>query len=149
MLTTLANAAEKPESTDHGEIKDLMLKIGAILLPGRVTSTEMKIVSRFREMKFLPCRSLGPLGETKCFRICKDDCYINDDPSLVEAFAKQLTVMGFSYEDITTLHPLFHLLQIDHRYISKSIKTSTKEHGPDLNQELTRRFQQCAYAISW
>ena len=123
-----------------------MLATGTVLGPNEDVRLEEDILEQLRDSRFWPC--LSPQLE-KYYCDCKDVFYIADHPEYRAMFEGKISVLDFSYEELTSLHTLFRLLGIQDRYLSSHVESVTEEVDPRINEALTTRLRQCAYAISW
>ena len=125
-----------------GEVKRIMLAVGQILAVDPTVKVNEGHLDSLRKTAFLPV--CGPGGRRLEFtngRFC-----INDHKRYGEAFNNKITILDFDYEDLTSLHPLFELLKIEHRYLSKLVSVHTTVETFCASDYLTRHIRDRAYA---
>ena len=126
--------------------RELLLNAGTMFTDDCNVKSLGNIVDALREKQFLPCR----LGDVKK-RLCAadDDFYIADSNRYEESFAGKLYMLDYSYQELTTLHGLLGLVDVAHRYLSKSVEIIAAEGDSVRSPLLTKQFRECAYALSW
>lgn len=136
----------KQGATNFSELKDIMIAVGTMLGQEQMPSTLEGSLNKLKEYKFLPVRS--STGD-RFFEKTTASFFINDRERFGLAFKGKLNFLDFSYNELTLLHPLFQSLELEHRYLSRHIKSETTIGTSVKNELLATEFSQRSYALSW
>ncbi|KIX09215.1 uncharacterized protein Z518_00294 [Rhinocladiella mackenziei CBS 650.93] len=139
-LSKITNKAD-PDFDEH---KRIMLEIGQLLAANPATEVNGEYLDRLKKTAFLPVRTpdgmrLSSLTENFC---------INDHKRYGDAFRNKTGMLDFDYEDLTSLHPFFELLKIEHRYLSSLVSAQTTVGSFSPSGDLKRHIRDRAYAMS-
>ena len=137
--------SSKSRNKDLQEIKRIMLAIGQMLASDASAQLKQETLQSLRRTHFLPVRN----GTEILFETPKADFCINDHERYGKGFEGKIKMLDFSYEDLTSLHPLFRCLSITSRYISGLVDTETTVNNFKESRYLTQHLQERAYAFSW
>ncbi len=127
------------------DVKKVMLPAGQILAVDRDEEQLKEPVKALRRVAFLPVR--GPKGPS--LRKTSFEFFIVDHERFGLAFRGKLRLLDFAWTAMTSLHPLFQVLQVEGRYLSRHVKTETTFESAEPNNDLTNHFRNRAYALSW
>ena len=144
LLQELGRAA-KNTNPDFDEIKRLMLATSQLLAADDKMTINEEQLRNLKQTPFLPVS--GPDGLSL---VLMDQAFaINDHKRYGELFKNKVTIVDFGHEEMTSLHPLFELLELEDHYLSSLVwpDTTVKESIP--NQALERYIRDRAYALSW
>ena len=137
-----------PESTSDGnEVKAIMINADQALAVDRSPEEvrdSLKTVTQNR------CLSVRHENEWTFIK-ASDNFFVIDHERFAMAFGNRVNFLNFTYSELTSLHPLFQVLGLDHRYLSRHVETETmiSEGASYLSPDLTSHFRQRAYALSW
>ena len=130
---------------DFQEARAIMLALGQILATQSKSTLSEKSLATLKKSALFPAR--GPKGRSLILYV--DDFCINDHKRYGDLFLENLDMLDFDYEDLTSLHPLFQLLDLEYYYISSLVEASTTVEDSRRNDELTDHIRALAYALSW
>lgn len=79
----------------------------------------------------------------------RHDFAINDRQSLWEAFNGKASMLAFKLEEVRTLRPFIQWLNLEDRYLSRTVKeiTRNKSNSEPLSNKLTQWFRGKAHAL--
>lgn len=145
MMKELAKLANSPAKTSH-ELAKLMLATASMLSSTTDPADFSDSLAKLQEAQFLPCRQCD--GSIVLVGL-SDSFFVIDNSAFGVRFEGKLKVLDFTYDQLNTLHPLFRMLRLEDRYLSKSVQNETDAGESVTDTALTSEFRQCAYAISW
>jgi hypothetical protein len=145
LLTEELISYSRNPNKDPQRIKQIILAIGQMLAADPSSQIKQESLHSLRKSRFLPVRN----GNEILFETPKADFCINDHERYGKFFQSRIKMLDFSYEDLTSLHPLFQCLLITNRYISGLVDTETTVNHFEESEYLTHHFHQRAYAFSW
>ena len=140
-LTKIAKKA----TPDVDEVKRVMLAIGQCLAADPTAKVNEGYLDSLRKTAFLPVRDPG--GQQ--LLSTNGSFCINDHKRYGEAFSNKARILDFDYGDLTSLHPLFEVLEIERQYISNLVSANTTVESSCLSDYLTSHIRDRAYAFSW
>lgn len=143
----LVKVTETGATPDGVEVKALMINIGQVLTVDRPSQDVRATLQDLRQNRYLPVRR----GEGWVFSKPSGNFFIVDHERFAAAFTESVNLLDFTYPELSSLHPLFQVLGLEHRYLSQHIETETvvSEGTSDVSPDLTSHFRQRAYALSW
>jgi hypothetical protein len=144
LVQELTRTAKKA-TPDVDEVKRTMSAIGQILAATPTAKVNEGYLDSLRQTAFLPVRDPG--GQQ--LALANGDFCINDHKRYGEAFSNKARILDFDYEDLTSLHPFFKVLEIEHRYMSNIVSTHTTVESSCLSEYLTTHIRDRAYVFSW
>jgi hypothetical protein len=145
LIKELVNMAKR-DSPDVDELKKVMMAAAAMLSQDRPDVKFERNLRALKECKFLPVKELN---NKKRLEDTAGDFFIIDHERFGSAFQNKVALLDFSHEELTTLHPFFRILDLEHRYLSRNVEPQTTARTSIENQKLTLDFRQRAYALSW
>ena len=137
----------KQSDPDPDDARRIMFALGQILGAEAKATVSDKSLAILKTSAFLPTR--GPDGKTLLSMRDSHSFCINNHKRYGDLFRDELNMLDFEYEDLTSLHPLFQTLGLEHRYISFLVHISTTIESSRFNEELTEHIRGLAYALSW
>ena len=144
-LAADTSASLRPANAMVEEMKLIMQAAGQILSVDRDDAKLKEDVRALRKIKFLPVRS----NRGYRFEKVSGEFFIVDHERFGNAFKGQLDLLDFSYSDMTSLAPLFQVLELEHRYLSGHVEAKTAVEAEEFNNDLSNHFRNRAYAFSW
>ena len=146
LLQQLIRISTLRNGPDREEVKGIMMNAGQIIATkSDLASVGEELLLRLSECCYLPVTRTTGNGFVK-----KDaNFFIVDHERFGNAFKGKVDLLDFTYEELTSLHPFFHTLDLGNRYLSAHVKSETEVKNSRGSQDLTDHFQQRAYALSW
>ena len=147
LMEQLVRASSTGIAPDGEEIRAIMINAGQIMAADPDSEDLGTILQDLRKNRYLPVRR----DEGWLFLKPSGNYFIIDHERFAAAFSGKVNVLDFKYDQLTSLHPLFQALGLEHRYISHHVDSETmvSEVASHTSSELTSFFQQRAYALSW
>lgn len=144
MMKQLAQTAKRTDK-NPSELKKLMLETSRMLVANSATESFTESIEILQKSQFLPCRL--PSGQLKCLAIT-EDFFIPDETMSAQAFRDQVCMLDVTYAELSSLHKLLSLLNVQHKYLSKNISSRVEKGVSLADERLTQWFRECAFAIS-
>ncbi|KAL2441693.1 hypothetical protein ABEF95_016142 [Exophiala dermatitidis] len=143
LLQELGRTAEKP-SPDVDEVKRIILTVGELLASDPEVEVNEKQLRNLEKTAFLPVR--GPKG-LDLFSV--DQAFaINDHQRYGQLFENQAKILDFGHEKMTSLYPLFKLLDLEDRFLSGLVVPKTTVDQSTAHEALGYYIRDRAYALS-
>lgn len=131
---------------EANKLKNIMVAAGVMLGQQEDLAALEGAIQNLKRYRFLPIRSSDG---GQIFEKPSANFFINDHERLSLAFADRLNFLDFSYNELTSLHPLFQCLKLEHRYLSRLVQSETIVGDSIEDQTLSSIFRQQSYALSW
>lgn len=144
LLQELERTAQK-DSPDIDEVKRIILTVGQLLASDPKVKVNEHQLRTLEETAFLPV--CGPNGLT-LFSVDQEFA-INDHQRYGQLFKNQAMILDFGHEEMTSLYPLFELLELEDRFLSGLVKSKTTVDKSTAHQGLEHYIRDRAYALSW
>lgn len=145
MLQQLAKIS-RSKNKSSTEIKKLMLSASTLLRSEPDSSQFEGSLEILKDSNYLPCKLESGVID---FRKATDTFFIANNQYHANLFDGRLVMLDFNYEELNSLHELLQILKLDDHYISRHVRLETSADSSVVDNALTSRFRQCAYAISW
>ena len=147
LMEQLVRVSSPGNTPDGQEVKAIMMNAGQILATDPSSEAIRPILPDLRRNRYLPVHR----GDTWLFMKTSESFFIVDHERYATAFGGKINLLDFDYAEMTSLHPLFQVLGLEHRYLSRNVETETvvSEAASNLPCDFTPYFQQRAYALSW
>ncbi|OAL29177.1 hypothetical protein AYO20_09230 [Fonsecaea nubica] len=143
LLQELGKGAKKT-SPNVDEIKRIIHTIGELLSSDPEVEVNEEQLRTLEKTAFLPVR--GPDG-LKLFSV--DQAFtINDHQRYGQLFENKAKILDFGHEEMTSLYPLFGLLDLEDRFLSSLAKSKTTVGKSTAHQGLEHYIRDRAYALS-
>ncbi|OAG40830.1 hypothetical protein AYO21_04907 [Fonsecaea monophora] len=143
LLQELGRTAKKT-SPDVDEIKRIIHTIGELLSSDPEVEVSEEQLTTLEKTDFLPVR--GPDG-LELFSV--DQAFtINDHQRYGQLFENKAKILDFGHEEMTSLYPLFELLDLEDRFLSSLAKSKTTVGKSTAHQALEHYIRDRAYALS-
>jgi hypothetical protein len=144
VLTQELTTASKPSEKYPGPIKGLMIALGQALSADPNDKVSKGNLQALKKTTFLLVRKPGKYF----FHSINSEFLVNDHERYGNAFFDKINLLDFTFAELTSLHPLFSLLDLESRYLSKHVETRTVVNSSMKNDDLTDHLRQRAYALS-
>lgn len=144
VLTQELISASKSASKSPGLMKALLVALGQVLSTDPHDRVTKEQIEDLKMTPFLPVRKAG----NHFFQGVSGELFINDHERYGNAFFDKINLVDFTCADLTTLHSLFSLLDLESRYLSKHVETTTVVKQSVKNDQLTDHLRQRAYPLS-
>jgi len=148
LLKALVKASEASaigQTTGGYLIKILMMNLSQSLAAKPSVEGVRDSIQALKRNPYLPIRQ----GERWKFALHDEDFFIIDHERYGSAFRGKLDILDLTYAELTSLHPLFQLLDLEHRYLSRHVKPETSFNTSFQSNHLSAHLQQRSYALSW
>lgn len=145
LLKALVEASAPRQTPDGHHIKNLMMNTGQILAAEPTAEGLRDGIQALKRNRYLPIRQ----GEGWKFALPDEDFFIVDHERYGSAFHEKLDLLDFTYAELTSLHSLFQLLDLEHRYLSRHVKPETTFDTSFRSNDLSAHLQHRSYALSW
>jgi hypothetical protein len=132
-------------SPDPHEARRILLALGQVLAASNQPTLSDKSLALLKKATCFPVT--GPNGTR--LASCYDDYCINDHKRYGDLFLKQIDMLDFDHENLTSLHALFQLLHMERFYLSSLVQATTTVENSRRNDVLTDHIRGLAYALSW
>ena len=144
MLCRELTVASKPSRKNAQRIKELMVTLGQALSTDPSDKVSKASLDALKKTSFFQVQT----PKRKEFTSITAPFYINDHERYGNAFNGKVNMLDFTFAELTSLHPLFVLLDSESRYLSKHVHTVTTVNSSMRSDELTSDLRQRAYALS-
>jgi hypothetical protein len=145
LLKALARASEPSQSPDGEKTKSIMMSAGQILAADQNTEGLKDILQDLKKNRYLPIRR----DQGWTFAKASANYFVVDHERYGSAFRGKLSLLDFTYAELTSLHSLFQLLGLEHRYLSRHVDTETIVNTSYSSSDLASHLRHRAYALSW
>lgn len=143
--TARAMTVKTMTAPDFEEIKHIILAIGQLLAADPNVNINAEFLKALKKTAFLP---VCCPDDVRLFSI-NQHFFVNDHKRYGEIFKNKAKILDFGHEEMSSLHPFFELLGIQHRYLSSQVSSNTTVHKSTPNHPLSDYVRDRAYAFSW